>query len=115
MMSIVKRNDIQNAFVKAAMEDALDRAEERFNINANVIVLATLRKTEGWGKKKLLNFYNAMEEYQKYISMRYEGDDVIAMARMLMDECDINVAELVKSAKADNERGKTVVEVGDDH
>ena len=104
-------NELQNMLVREAIEDAIDKAEYELNVNMNVIALATLRKTEGWGKKKLTAFYNAMAEYQKYVSVRYEGDDVIAMARMLRDECDIDVGEWVREAKADTERGKTVVEV----
>lgn len=118
MKSLVKeklddmRKQAQNKVIRAEIERMFDIKERQINVSTNTIVLAVLHDMFGWGHERLMKFYEECAKYQGMMSGRYGDDcDTMAMRRRLKEECDIDVEELVDKAKADTERGKTIIDM----
>lgn len=108
-----KYKEAQNAVIQSMVDKCIDRAQFNINVSTNSIILGVLHDKFGWGHDRLMKFINATAAYQKAMTDRYGTDcDALAMRRRLKEECFIDVEELVRSAAADRERGKTEIDMG---
>lgn len=107
-----KYKEVQNAVIRSMVDKYIERAQFNINVSTNSIILGVLHDQFGWGHDRLMKFIEATAAYQKAMTDRYGTDcDALAMRRRLKEECDIDVEELVKKAEADQERGKTEIEL----
>lgn len=82
---------------EARRANLLEAKRQAEDIDA--LILISLHRIFGFGKKRLLQFVEGLAELQKYYEDRYEDCDIYAMKVHLREQVGIDVAELQKEVE----------------
>lgn len=84
--------------VQKAMQDEARRlylAEaEKESLDVTTLVLFSLHRSEGYGRKRLLRFASAFKELREYYEGKYEDCDLFAMRVHLKEETGIDLENI---------------------
>ena len=91
----ILRNDpvVQQAIQEEAHRVNLEEAKKQ-DMDILTLILMSLHRREGFGRKRLLRFCHNFNELQKYYSDFFKDLDMFAMRRHLRDEVGIDVEKI---------------------